>query len=68
MEKGVGLCSLTHSTLGVEGRAGTPSGTRMSDKQVNYSHGPSHNPNNKLVSAWLNHFWCINKPRAYTNS
>jgi hypothetical protein len=27
-----------------------------------------HNPNNKLVNAWLEHFWCTNKPWAYTNS
>ncbi len=26
-----------------------------------------HKPN-KFVSTWLEHFWCINKPRAYMNS
>ncbi len=27
-----------------------------------------HKPNNKLVSARLKHFWCTNKPHAYTDS
>jgi hypothetical protein len=27
-----------------------------------------HKPNNKLVSAWLKHFWCMDEPRAYTDS
>ncbi len=26
-----------------------------------------HKPNNKLVSAWLEHFWCTYEPWAYTN-
>ncbi len=25
-------------------------------------------PNNKLVSVWLEHFWCVDKPWAYTDS
>jgi hypothetical protein len=31
-------------------------------------HMDLHKPNNKLVSAWLEHFWCMNKTRTYTNS
>jgi hypothetical protein len=27
-----------------------------------------HNPNNKLISALLEHFWCTNEPRTYTDS
>ncbi len=27
-----------------------------------------HKSNNKLVNVWLEHFWCTNKSRAYTNS
>jgi hypothetical protein len=27
-----------------------------------------HKPNNKLVSAWLEHFWCMNKTRTHTDS
>jgi hypothetical protein len=42
-------------------------GTKTNDKQVNYSHKPNK-PNNKLVSAWLTHFWCMDEPHAYTDS
>jgi len=31
-------------------------------------HNNLHKPNNKLVSAWLEHFWCMDKPWTYTNS
>jgi hypothetical protein len=31
-------------------------------------HASLHKPNNKLVSAKLKHFWCIDEPRANTNS
>jgi len=36
--EGVGVRSLTHSTLGVEGCVGIRDGTRKIDKQVTYSH------------------------------
>jgi hypothetical protein len=39
--EGIRTCSLVRSTLGVEGCAGAPDGTRVNDKQVNYSHGPA---------------------------
>jgi hypothetical protein len=42
-------------------------GTKMSDKRINYSHKPNK-PNNKLVNAYLEHFWCKDKPRLYMNS
>jgi hypothetical protein len=39
-EKGIGVRSLDCSTLGVKGACwNSKMGTRMSDKQVNYSHG-----------------------------
>jgi len=31
-------------------------------------HMDLHSLNNKLVSAWLEHFWCTNSPRAYMDS
>ncbi len=31
-------------------------------------HTNLHNPNNKLVNAWLEHFWCTNESRAYMDS
>jgi hypothetical protein len=30
-------------------------------------HTNLHKLNNKLVNVWLEHFWCMNKSRAYTN-
>jgi len=39
--EGVGACSLAHNTLGVEGRARAPNGTKKIDKQFNHSHGPA---------------------------
>jgi hypothetical protein len=41
--------------------------TRTSDKRVNYSHG-RHKPNNKLVSAKLEYFWCTDEPHANMDS
>jgi hypothetical protein len=31
-------------------------------------HNNLHKPNNKLVNAWLEHFWCMDEPWTYTNS
>jgi hypothetical protein len=31
-------------------------------------HTNIHKLNNKLVSAWLEHFWCIDEPWAYMDS
>jgi hypothetical protein len=28
-------------------------------------HMDLHKPNNKLVNAWLKHFWCMDEPWAY---
>jgi hypothetical protein len=49
--KGVGAHSLAHSTLGVEGCAGTPRWGlgKMTSKTI--THTDLHKPNNKLISA-----------------
>jgi hypothetical protein len=67
MEEGVRVHSLVRSTLGVEGRVGAPKWGlgRMTSKSI--IHMDLHKPNNKLVNAWLEHFWCINEPWAYTD-
>jgi hypothetical protein len=62
--EGVGVRFLARNTSGVEGHAASPRWRiRTNDKQVNYS----HKPNNKLINVWLEHFWCTDKPRAYTD-
>jgi hypothetical protein len=68
MEKKVGVHSLARNILGVEGHVRAPGWglgqvTSMSIIDTNL-----HKPNNKLVSAWLEHFWCMDKPWAYTDS
>jgi hypothetical protein len=67
-EEGIGVRSLTRSTSKVQGRVGALGwglGQVISGSMI---HMDLHNPNNKLVSAWLEHFWCTDEPRAYTNS
>ncbi len=64
----VGIHSMAHSILGVEGRARAP-GSRlgiMTKKSI--THTNLHKRNNKLVSASLEHFWCIDKPWANMDS
>ncbi len=63
--EGVRVHSLVHSTLGVEGHVRAPKWGlgRMTSKSI--IHMDLHKPNNKLVNAWLEHFWCINEPWAY---
>jgi len=64
-EKGVGVRSLTCSTLGVEGHVGAPGWGLKQMTSSSIIHTDLHKPNNKLVSVWLEHFWCTNKPWAY---
>jgi len=54
--KGVGACSLIHSTLGIEGRAGAPRWGlgRLTSNSI--THTDLHKPNNELISAQLEHF------------
>ncbi len=67
-EEGIGVHSLACNTLGVEGHVealGWGLGWMISGSII---HKNLHKPNNKLVSAWLEHFCCIDKPRAYIDS
>jgi hypothetical protein len=51
-EDGVGVRSLARSTSGVRGMCWSSGmGTKMSDKQVNYSHGHAQTKQQVLVSA-----------------
>jgi hypothetical protein len=66
-EKGVGVCFLTHSISGVDGRVKALGwGLRQVISGL-IIHIGLHKPNNKLVSAYLNDFWCTDEPHAYTN-
>jgi hypothetical protein len=59
--------SLTHSTSRVRVCLSSEMGLgRVASKSI--THMDPHKPNNKLVSAWLEHFWCTDEPRANTNS
>jgi hypothetical protein len=67
-EKGVGARSLTRNTLGVE-RCARALRCRLGQvTSGSIIHTNLHKPNNKLVNVWLEHFWCMDKPRSYTNS
>jgi hypothetical protein len=69
MEKeGVGVHNLAHNTLGVEGRVGASGWGLGQVTSGSIIHTNLHKPNNKLVSAWLEHFWCANEPWAYMDS
>ncbi len=66
--EGVGAHSLVCNISGVEGRAralGLRLG-RLESKSI--THMDLHKPNNKLVSAQLEHLWCTNEPWANTDS
>jgi hypothetical protein len=67
-KKWLGGCSLIHNTSGVERHVeGLKLGQgRMTSESV--IHVNLHKLNNKLVSAWLEHFWCMYKPWAYMDS
>ncbi len=66
-EKRVEVCSLTHNTLGVKGHAGALGWGLRRMISGSIIHTNLHKPN-KLVGAWLEHLWCMDKPRTYTNS
>ncbi len=42
-------------------------GTRITDKRINCSHGPTQ-PKQQVGIAWLEHFWSMDSSRAYTDS
>ncbi len=64
-KEGVGICSLVRNTSRVEGHAKVLRWglRRMINKAI--IHIDLHKPDNKLVSVWLDHFWCTDEPRAY---
>jgi hypothetical protein len=64
--EGVGVRSLAQNTLGVKGRVRTPRWglRRLTNKSI--THMDLHKPN-KLVSAQLEHLWCMDEPRANTD-
>jgi hypothetical protein len=66
--EGIGVKSLAHNTSGVDeciGALGWGLGRVTSGSIIFMG---LHKPNNKLISAWLVHFWCTDKPQAYINS
>jgi hypothetical protein len=62
--EGVRACSLARSTLGVEGRVRALGWGLGKLTNTSIIHKKLHKPNNKLVSAYLGHFWCMDEPRA----
>jgi hypothetical protein len=66
--QGVGACSLARSILGVEGHARALGWglKRVTSKSITRTN--VHKPNKKLVSAWLEHFWCTDEPQASMDS
>jgi len=64
----IGARSLTRNILGVEGCAGVSGWGRQQVTTNSIIYTDLHNPNNKLVNAWLEQFWCTDEPRIYTNS
>jgi hypothetical protein len=66
--KGVGVHSLAHNILRIEGRVGVPGWGLGQVTSRSIIHTDLHKPNNKLVNAQLKHFWCMDEPQTYTNS
>jgi hypothetical protein len=62
------MCSLVRNTLGAEGHARAPGWGLGQVTSRSIIHMDLHKPNNKLISATLEHFWCTNKPHANINS
>jgi hypothetical protein len=60
--------SLARNTSRVEGQVGTLGWGlgRLISKSITHTH--LHKPNHKLVSAWLEPFWCTDEPWAITDS
>ncbi len=67
-KKIMGIRSLTRNILGVKGHAGVLGWGLRQMLSGSIIHTDMHKPNNKLVRAWLVHFWCTNEPHAYMNS
>jgi len=54
--------------LGVEGHVGVSGWGLGRVTSGLIIHMNLHKLNNKLVNAWLEQFWCMDNPRAYTGS
>ncbi len=54
--------------FGVEGHVGVSGWGLKRAISKSITHMDLHKPNNKLVSAQLEHVWCINEPQANTDS
>jgi tRNA U55 pseudouridine synthase TruB len=67
-KKGVEVRSLARNISRVKGCVGTLGWGlgRVTSKSIIQT--DLHKPNNKLVNAGLKHFWCMDKPHAYTDS
>ncbi len=67
-KEGIRVRSLARNISAIEGHARTQRWglQRMTSRSI--IHTNLHKPNNKFFSAWLEHFWCTNEPRAYTDS
>ncbi len=67
VKEGIGARSLACNTSGVKGcaKALRQGLIRLTSKSI--THTNLHKPNNKFVNVELEHFWCINEPRANTD-
>jgi hypothetical protein len=61
-EEAVGVCSLACNISMVEGRVGASGWGLGRVTSGSIIHTNLHKLNNKLVSAWLGHFWCTYEP------
>jgi len=61
----MGIHSLIHSIMEIERCAETLEWKlkQMTNKPI--IHINLHKSNNKLINAWFEHFWCMNKPQAH---
>jgi hypothetical protein len=67
-EERFGAHSLVCSISKIERHAGALGWGLRGVTSGSILHTDLHKPNNKLVSVWFEHLWCMNKPRAYTDS
>ncbi len=67
-EKRIEVRSLTRSLLGVKGHARAPGWRLEQVTSGSIIHMELHKLNNKLVNAWLEHFWCTDELQAYMDS
>jgi len=67
-KKGVGVRSLACKISRVKGHAGILGWGLRRVTSRSIIHTVLQKLNNKLVSVWLEHFWCTHEPQTYTNS